>query len=239
MMQTVELPRSGQHPSRETLTQLVSDKLLVLMREEGLGEGDSIPPTADLVDRFGVSRTVVREALAELTGRGVIRRQQGREGIVSIPGSENLGSLFQIRMSHDGINLIQVHEVRIALEVGAARLAAMHAQRRDIAHLSDLLHAMHSATSEREMLQADVDFHHAIADIANPLFGLILDGLGPLLMESRIAVWSGYTTHGGKLEIALKRHTVLRDCIADQDGEASAAAMLDDLRDTHESIRRM
>ena len=68
--------------------------------------------------------------------------------------------------------------------MGAARLAARHATLTDVARMSDLLHAMRAAKSDDEMLAIDVDFHRVIAYAANPLFGLVLDGLSPLLLAS-------------------------------------------------------
>ncbi|WP_083459058.1 FadR/GntR family transcriptional regulator [Jiangella muralis] len=221
---------------RVPLTSVVSGQLLQLLRDEGLAEGDSIPPTGELAERFGVSRTVIRESLAELTGRGLIRRQQGREGVVALPGGDHLSSLFETRVSYDGVTFAQLQDVREVLEVGAARIAARHAQLPDIARLSDLLHAMRTATDDQEMLAVDLEFHRAVATTANPLFGLILDGLSPMLMQSRLAVWQSYLAHGGDLEGAIARHAALRDRIAAQDEEGAAAAMRDDLQDTRDGL---
>ena len=65
--------------SRRSLADQVADALIDLILKEGLQEGDSLPSTAELSERFGVSRTVVREALAALAGRGILSRSQGRE----------------------------------------------------------------------------------------------------------------------------------------------------------------
>ena len=231
--------KAAKDGARVPLTQVVSDQVLQLLQERGLSEGDSIPPTAELAEQFGVSRTVIREALAELTGRGLISRHQGREGVVAVPGSDHLLSLFKTRMSVEGISFQQLHEFREVLEVGAAGLAARNARLGDIAALSDLLHAMRSAKDDREHLAADVEFHRAIANMANPLFGLILDGLSPLLMESRLAVWTSYLSHGGQADIAIQRHAELRDQIAAQDEDGAAAAMRADLTDTRTGLSEL
>src|SRR5690606_33355018 len=120
-------------------TSRVSEQLLELLQTDGLVEGDSIPPTGELAERFGVSRTVIREALAELTGRGIISRQQGREGIVSVPGSDQISVLLRSRMGTDEFSFAQLHELREVLELEAARMAARRAVLADVAALSDLL----------------------------------------------------------------------------------------------------
>jgi len=225
--------RSG---SRVPLTDMVSRQLQDLLREEGLTEGDSIPPTGELATRFNVSRTVVREALAELTGRGLLRRQQGREGTVAVPGGDHLHKVFQSRIAVEDVRFDQLQDFREVLEVGAARMAARHATLSDIAKLSDLLHAMRTAADDEAMLAVDVEFHRAIANAANPLFGLVLDGLSPLLMESRLAVWAAYVQHGGDVDVAISHHAALRDRIAERDEDGAAAAMHRDLDDTRHGL---
>jgi len=224
-------PDGASRAARVPLTNRVADQMEQMLRDEGLTEGDSIPATAELATRFNVSRTVIREALAELTGRGLLRRQQGREGTVALPGGDHLRHVFAYRVGAEDITFDQLQDFREVLEVGSARMAARHASLGDIARLSDLLHEMRTATDDETMLRIDVEFHRGIAYAANPLFGLVLDGLSPLLMESRLAVWNAYISHGGALDVAIDRHVALRDRIAARDEEGAAAAMLHDLAD--------
>lgn len=224
---------------RIPLTSRVSVQVLELLVSERLTEGDSIPPTGELAERFGVSRTVVREALAELTGRGVIQRQQGREGVVAVPGSDQLSALLRSRADSNGYTFGQLHELRVVLEIEAARLSARHATLQDVAALSDLLHVMHKAEEVDDMLEADLEYHRAIAECANPLFGLVLDGLSPLLMDSRRSAWESYVAAGGQLTEVLDRHTILRDRIAARDEVGAVEAMRADLTDTQELLGRM
>jgi GntR family transcriptional repressor for pyruvate dehydrogenase complex len=181
----------------------------------------------------------VREALAEMTGRGLLRRQQGREGTIAVPGGDHLLKVFQSRIGAGNISYDQLQDFREVLEVGSARMAARHATLSDVARLSDLLHLMRTAENDDAMLSADVDFHRTIAYAANPLFGLVLDGLSPLLMESRLAVWASYIEGGGEVKVAIDRHTALRDRIAERDEEGAAAAMHADLDDTRHGLRDM
>lgn len=217
--------------TRGSLTGAVTQQLEQMLRDEGLSEGDAIPATGELAARFNVSRTVIREALAELTGRGLLVRQQGREGTVALPGGEHLRRVFQSRIGAEKISFDDLQDFREVLEVGAARMAARHANGADIARLSDLLHAMRSAVDDESMLAADVEFHRAIAYAANPLFGLVLDGLSPLLMESRLQVWADYLERGGAVDAAIGHHTTIRDRIADGDENGAAQAMRHDLDD--------
>jgi len=224
---------------RAPLTDRVAQELVTAIRDRGLREGDPIPSTGELAEQFNVSRTVVREALAELAGRGLLKRQQGREGTFTVPGGEHLAQLLRYRMTFDEISHEDLQEFREVLEVAVARLAAGKATGSDIARLSDALAAMRRAGDEDAMLTADVEFHRMLASASgNRLFELVLDALAPLLAESRRAVWTDYVSQGGRLDAAVARHTAIRDSVADRDPEQAARAMSDDLRDTREVLEK-
>ena len=160
--------------SRRTLSDQVTEAVLRLIIQRGLTEGDSLPATSELAENFDVSRTVVREALAELSGRGLLKRQQGREGVFSLPGSQELENLLAARLEHDTIDRLDLHEFRSLIEIGSARLAAANATPSDIANLRRCLNDLISSSSEGEHQGADLAFHQAIADAShNPLFGLV------------------------------------------------------------------
>src|SRR3954447_10015225 len=91
--------------SRRSLAEQVTDSLIEYILAEGLTEGDSLPSSAELSERYGVSRTVIREALAALGGRGVLTRSQGRESVVATPGASDLVKLLQFRVSRRDVGL--------------------------------------------------------------------------------------------------------------------------------------
>jgi GntR family transcriptional repressor for pyruvate dehydrogenase complex len=222
---------------RRTLSDQVAEAVLRLIIQQGLSEGDSLPATAELAEIFSVSRTVVREALAELSGRGLLKRQQGREGVFSLPGSQELEDLLAARLEHDTIDRLDLHEFRSLIEIGAARLAAVNATPSDIANIRQCLLNLKSSTNEDEHHEADLSFHQAIADAShNPLFALVLNALTPLLSESRKEAWSSYVASGGQLTSALQRHETIVELIASADTAAAAAAMEIDLEDARVAL---
>src|SRR5687767_5363673 len=107
-----------------SLTELAADQLAELIVETGLSEGDTIPTTAELCRRFGVSLPVVREAIATLAGRGILRRRQGREPTVAIPREEVIGSILRIHARLLGVPAEDFQETRLGIELQAAELAA-------------------------------------------------------------------------------------------------------------------
>ncbi len=113
----IKLPSSG------SLSEQLADALLLSIRDGNLPKGQRLPTEAALVARFGVSRTVVREALSRLKTIGLIESRQGSGTFVAqIPSPD----LAQLVLSPDGsMNaVIQLVEVRRALETESAGLAA-------------------------------------------------------------------------------------------------------------------
>jgi GntR family transcriptional regulator, transcriptional repressor for pyruvate dehydrogenase complex len=220
---------------RESLTDKVAAAIIAVVEERQLKEGDALPPTADLASEFDVSRTVVREALAELAGRGLVKRQQGREGVWMVPGSGEIRSVLAHRIAHENIGAADLHEFREALEVSAAALAAHSADGNDVDHIDNALKALQEA-DEDAIHGADVAFHRAVAQAShNPLFPLVLDALEPLLRESRALAWEGWRASGGTLE-RVDAHVAIAAAIRERDEEAAAAAMREDLAETREAL---
>jgi GntR family transcriptional regulator, transcriptional repressor for pyruvate dehydrogenase complex len=220
---------------RESLTDKVAAAIIAVVQERKLKEGDALPPTADLAAEFDVSRTVVREALAELAGRGLVKRQQGREGVWTVPGSGEIRSVLAHRIEHENIDVSDLHEFREALEVRASALAARSADGDDVEQIESALKALQEA-DEEAIHGADVAFHRAVAQAShNPLFPLVLDALEPLLRESRALAWEGWRAAGGALE-RVDAHVAIAQAIRARDEDAAAAAMREDLAETRNAL---
>src|SRR5579862_1666847 len=101
--------------------------------------GDRLPSERDLGDKFKVSRTVVREAVRSLTARGLVRVTSGRGVEVNDFGAEDVAASMRLLVrGHEGIDYGKVNEVRTAVEVQVAGLAALRALPEDIDRLRQL-----------------------------------------------------------------------------------------------------
>lgn len=219
--------------SRRTFTDQVSDAILDLIRDRGLEDGDMLPPTAELAERFGVSRPVIREALAELAGRGMIARRQGRESVVRLPGAEEIARLLDHQVKQTKISDVQLHELREALELRSARLAATRADEADLDELRRWLTALKDAERDIEAsLEADVELHRAVVVASgNPAFALVADSVAPLLLSSRRHAWQSYRARGGAYDELIARHERIVEAVESGDPDAAEAAMGVDLDD--------
>jgi GntR family transcriptional regulator, galactonate operon transcriptional repressor len=128
---------------------------------------DGLDPVA-LEQRFGVSRTVVREALRVLTAKGLVGARPRRGTFVAPRERWALldPDVLRWRFTEglDAVFLDQLGEVRLTVEPTVARLAAMRRTDRDLAALEDALAAMRAAAGHgtARHVEADLAFHHAL-----------------------------------------------------------------------------
>lgn len=140
--------------------------------------GERLPTEAALASSFGVSRNVVREAIARLRSDGLVRTRQGLGAFV-----EELREQTGFRIASDSLSepvaLRHLYELRLELEAGAAALAAIRHSKKELDQIADALALLAEALERDELgVQANFAFHRAIAEAArNPYFCDLLDYL--------------------------------------------------------------
>lgn len=131
--------------------------------------GDRIPTEAELATSTGTSRNTVREAVQSLVHAGLLERRQG-SGTYVLASSELAGAVSR-RVA--GASNRDVLEVRRALEVGAARLAAVRRTPEDVARMRELIATRNRAHAVQDMeaaVAADTELHRAIGQAShNPV----------------------------------------------------------------------
>ncbi|MET0742540.1 MAG: FadR/GntR family transcriptional regulator [Microvirga sp.] len=199
--------------------------ILDLIRVKTLLPGNKLPAENELCERFGVSRTVIREAMQSLQAMGAITVQQGRGTYVS--ENPHAGA-FSIWASMNAHRVGELFAVRSILEAEASSLAADNRSEDDlIAMERALLHAEESLrnTLWLEALDADIAFHRAVMRAASlPLLSEML--------EVAIPVWMGMTSQVAternrqyRLALAHKEHLRVYDAIKRNDPEQARFAM--------------
>ncbi|WP_342049954.1 MULTISPECIES: FadR/GntR family transcriptional regulator [unclassified Cupriavidus] len=151
--------------------------------------GARLPAESGLAEAFGVSRPIVREAIALLKADGVLVTRKGSGAYVSeTPG----GQVWRVPSAPDGgPSLEQLFELRRVVEVACAEMAARRRTQADIAAIRTALDAMHAhAMDFPSAAAADVAFHHAIAAAAhNPCFTGLTDFVSQQLLIARQRAW--------------------------------------------------
>ena len=211
------------------------------IRDGRLVPGGRLPTEAQVMDAFGVSRTVVREALSRLQAAGLVQTRHGIGSFVVGPDDEAAFRIgpHQIETLRD---VIAVLELRIGVESEAAGLAA---QRRPAANLAALRAALdafaQAVEAGSDAVAADYRFHSEIAAATqNGHFARLLATLGPKIIP-RARLDEG-TAPDEARRTYLRRvngeHERIFDAIAARDDNAARAAMRTHLANSRERRRR-
>lgn len=175
------------------ISQEISGRLEQLILDGGMAPEQKIPSERQLAARLRVSRSVVREALRELQGRGVIETHHGKGSFVSsmVPSSKDLrtqGPLMHLFEGHRR-TLYDLLEVREQLEGQAAYLAAQRANSMDRHRITKAFRAL-EATNPLSNAHPDHGFHQTIVEAShNPILVHVLSSLqNMILMTVRTSV---------------------------------------------------
>ena len=163
------------------LSDQVAQALSAEIRVGRFGVGDKLPTEAALAAQFAVSRTVVREAVSRLKSIGLVESRQGSGVFVIDAGFSPLN--FDARLAASKQAVIQMVELRRALEAEVASLAAVRRTASDIKRLRFAVAALDKAvTAGGDGVEQDIDYHRAIANAAkNPFLISTLDYLRQFL----------------------------------------------------------
>ena len=163
------------------LSDQVADALAAEIRAGRLAVGAKLPTEAALVGQFAVSRTVVREAVSRLKSLGLVDSRQGSGVYVKEVGFSPLN--FDAKSAVSKQAVIQMVEVRRALEAEVAGLAAQRRTQVDIKRLRKSINALDKAVQAGgDGVDEDVQYHRAIAEAArNPFLIGTLEYLGQFL----------------------------------------------------------
>lgn len=195
---------------------------------------EKLPTEQEMIATFGVSRTVVREAVAALRAEGLVESRQGAGVFVAGDMSRR-----PFRIDPDGLQSIQgvidVMELRMAVEIEAAGLAAERRNREDLAAIQASLGAFEEAIAEGdEGVEADYQFHLAISEATrNPSFSAFLSFLGRRIIPRRSIHMQQQdeAVHKAYLKKVLGEHRAIFRAIERRDATAARRAMRKHLRE--------
>ncbi|MFB8387769.1 FadR/GntR family transcriptional regulator [Microbacterium sp. NPDC055910] len=146
---------------RMATSSAIAARILELAERGDVGPGTALPPERDLATQLGVSRTTIREAIHELTLKGVVRRRQG-SGTVLLDTSSAAASLLR-DMSASERDATEVIDFRTTFEPQIAGLAAGRRTDSDLLVLANHCDFDPATVSTEESLEHDQRFHEAIA----------------------------------------------------------------------------
>lgn len=211
------------------------------IRDGRLATGVKLPTEAAFMGEFGVSRTVVREAISKLQASGLVETRHGVGTFVVGLGD---GSAFRIAPEQLATlrDVVAMLELRIGVETEAASLAAQRRTAHNLAVMREALAAFSEAVEGgRDAVAADFHFHQEVARATqNPHFASLMQTLGTMIIPR--ARLGGFPPSAEERQAYLRRvnaeHMSILDAIDSQDSEAARAAMRTHLANSRERRRR-
>lgn len=185
--------------TRQKLSDQVFERLWDMIVSGELAPGDVIPSERVLMDKFGVGRPAVREALQSLANKGVITISHGERSRVNELTAniavDQIEDIAKLLLSSEPSNLGHLKQVRKILEVGTVRIAAERSNPGDIAKLRDIIERQEShLKNSKEFIKADIEFHTTIAIMTkNPLLQTVTQAMLTWLFEyyTPLLHWAG------------------------------------------------
>ena len=186
-----------------------------------------------------VSRLTVREAVRSLQARGLIEVRHGRRPVVARLSATAVVDFFTASVRRDPRNLLDMLDVRRALEVHIASLAARRVSRTASAAMGDALAAMRDGIDDPEAFNAaDVRFHEALAAASgNQILTFLIEAMAEPLRARRVLSRRGHLARRRPLEQVIDEHTRIYECVVAGDSNGAADAMQDHLTQTERSLR--
>jgi len=206
-------------------------------------EGSLLPGDTELLERYGVSRTVLREALKTLSAKGLV---QARARVGTRVRPRSAWNLFDPDVlnwhAESGLRpefLGHLAEVRMALEPEAASLAALRRTPDELETIESWFRRMAAPEiSPEDFVTADLGFHLSIAAAASNPFFISISALIEVVLVAMLRI-SSPADDNERLADSLEQHRRIMQAIADQDPEAARHAMHTVIADGVANARRV
>jgi len=217
---------------RRKLSDEILERLQTLITSAGLSAGDEMPSERELMERFGVGRPAIREAMQALSNMGLVSISQGeRAKVRELTADSILSQIDQsakILLSNSAESLEHLKSARIFFELGIVRQATEQATKADVERLNTIVELQKNSLGDGEaFIDADMLFHTAIAEISgNPIYVAVSKSMLGWLKEyhTEVLIWSG------KEEFTLVEHEEIIKFIGAKNVELAENAMTKHLK---------
>ncbi|MGW7072135.1 FadR/GntR family transcriptional regulator [Streptomyces sp. NPDC054855] len=207
----------------------LADRVAAILSEEiesgRLAEGDKLPTEVELVKQLGVSRTVIREAVSRLRNAGLVEPRQGR-GVFVMPRRTRPLDL-EAESSGTKSKVLQIVEVRRAMEGEAASLAAVRATPEDVARMRQSLAAIDKAVADGgDGVDEDLAFHQSIAEsTGNAVMVSTVRYLGEVMRSGIRVTRANEARRDDFIEAVRVEHHAILAAVESGDAEAARSAV--------------
>lgn len=213
---------------RTKLSDEVFSRLKQLIENGELKAGDEMPSERELMERFGVGRPAIREAMQALAGKGLVEISHGERAKVLQVTAESIFRQVdlpaKLMLSGSSDSLEHLKSARIFFERGMVREAAARATAQDIIELRELVEKQSRNIGDSELfIDADMAFHQKIAQISgNPIFAAVSGAMLGWLKSyhTEMLIWTG------RENFTLAEHEEIIRTIEKGDADLAEKAMI-------------
>ena len=217
----------GLHLETERLSDRLAKSIAQRIDGGALKPGDRLPTELQFAAAYGVSRTVVREAVHQLKSQGLVRSRQGSGVFVTAPPAHR-ALAFDPKLLESMDAVVQMVELRRVIEGEMAALAARRATRAQLAALRRALAAVDAASDRGQLgVEEDLAFHRAIGEATgNPQF-LRLLGILEAYARDAMTVTKGYESMRADFmdQVRVEHRAILAAIAAGDEKTARRAAI--------------
>jgi len=236
-MTLIDTPAPARKPK---LAQIVVDALRKRIGAGEFGPGEKLPTESQLTTHFGVSRTVVREAIAALAADGMVQPRQGAGVFVMAQATSAFSAIAGERSNKISVAL-NVLEVRMGIEIESAGLAAERHSTSQVAAIQEAWNEFGRLLDEGNPTgRTDFYFHRAIAAATNnPFYLEVLDALGSRTIPCDVASpWGTESVLTYEYQVGLhEEHKRILNAISARDADGAREAMRDHLSRSQDRYR--
>lgn len=229
-------PRIGR---TDTLRNEVAEHIKGLVKNGQLKPGDRLPTEREMAQEFGVSRTVIRDAVKTLVGVGILEVKHGVGIFVGIMNSNTVARQLSSLLINENDTIENLFGVRMVLETAAAGWAAEKKTHSDLPRIFNFIKESKRLLIESNDLESywlhDHNFHLLVAELsANPVAVRLMENLLDLLQETRhlsIAI-------PGRNNLSVEEHIKILEAILQGQAETARLMMQGHLDSVLKSIKQ-
>ncbi|KQY11497.1 FadR/GntR family transcriptional regulator [Rhizobium sp. Root482] len=193
--------------------------------EGRIAPGEKLPTEHLLAKTFGVSRSVIREAIAQLRNEGLVETRQG-VGAFATESERRQSLRIEQGDLTDRDTFRNLYQLRMPLEIEAAGLAALHHTAQDMTRLDEALAQMTGAEKWTEHgIVADLAFHRALAAGTQNEYFLLFIGFIAERISLAINAARAKAVLEEIVEVTIAEHVAIRDAVASRDPAGAREAM--------------
>lgn len=207
---------------KKLLSEQIEEELKEYIRQEALEVGQKLPNEFELAEKFGASRSTVREAVKSLASEGILEVRRGAGTFVASRQSAKEDPLGLSRLDDKYKLALELFEVRLMLEPEIAALAAEHASPAELETLGQLCQETEELyRAGKNHSKKDVEFHTCIAHCSK---NRVVETLIPIINTAIVTFVN--LTHRQLMQETIDTHRAILEAIRDHDPVGARCAMI-------------